>query len=368
MLVSAAVARDAGALLQLAELELDELRPDEVRVHMVATGVCHTDALVRDQVLPTPLPVVLGHEGAGVVDAVGAAVMTVEPGDHVVLGFNSCGTCAQCRAGHPAYCAAFPALNFGGVRADGTTSLRESGASGTAVSSHFFGQSSFATYANVAARSVVKVPQDAPLELLGPLGCGISTGAGTVLNALQPPAGSAIVIFGAGAVGCSALLAAVVAGCSEIILVDVVPARLEFAQELGATHAINGWDEDAVAAIRRITGDGAQYAVDTTGNQRVFRQMVQSLAVRGSGALVGAAPEGTEATLDIGALLVRSPVISGVIEGDAVPQTFIPLLIDLYQAGRFPFDRLIERYDFSDINRAFADSARGETVKPVVVF
>lgn len=365
MQITAAIARESGRPLEIAPLELDEPRAGEVRVRMVATGVCHTDALVRDQALPTPLPVVLGHEGAGVVDSVGAGVTTVAPGDHVVLGFNSCGACAECRSGHPAYCASFPALNFGGRRPDGSTSLRDGD---TAVSSHFFGQSSFATHANVAERSVVKVPASAPLEILGPLGCGLSTGAGTVLNVLKPEAGSSIVIFGAGAVGSAGLLAAVVAGCSTIIMVDVIPRRLEWALQLGATHVVNGRDQDAVAAVRLNTGGGAQFALDTTGNKVVFRQMIDSLAVRGFAALVGAAPAGTEALVDIGTLLTQSPTVTGVIEGDSVPQTFIPLVIELYQSGRFPFDELVTTYPFDSINEAFADSASGATLKPVVVF
>jgi aryl-alcohol dehydrogenase len=365
MRVTAAIARVAGEPLEIAQLELDEPRAGEVRVRMVATGVCHTDALVRDQVLPTPLPVVLGHEGAGVVDAVGEGVTTVQPGDHVVLGFDSCGTCANCRSGHPAYCENFPARNFGGARADGTTSLSDGNAP---VSSHFFGQSSFATFANVSERSVAKVPDSAPLDILGPLGCGLTTGAGAVLNVLRPEAGSSIVIFGTGAVGCSALLAAIVANCSTIVMVDIVPSRLELALELGATHVVDSRTEDAVEAVKRITGGGAQFALDTTGNPRVFRQMVDSLAVRGHGVLVGAAAAGTDAAIDIGTFLTQSPTISGVIEGDAVPQSFIPLLVELYEAGRFPFDKLIKRYPFERMNEAFEDSAKGLTIKPVVVF
>ena len=365
MKITAAVVRELTAPLEFAELELQDLRPTEVRVRLVATGVCHTDALVRDGVLPGTLPIVLGHEGAGIVEEIGLDVTSVAVGDHVVLGFNSCGVCAQCRAGHPAYCAEFPALNFGGARPDGTTSLTESG---SPVSSHFFGQSSFATHANVSERSVAKVSSTVPLELLGPLGCGITTGAGTVLNVLKPAPGSSIVIFGTGAVGNAALLAAVVAECSTIIMVDIVAPRLDLARELGATHVINGREEDAVARVKEITGLGAHYAVDTTGVPAVFRQMVDSLAPQGFAALVGAAAAGTEAKIDIGAFLVNSPTITSVIEGDAVPQTFIPFLVDLYEAGRFPFDRLVKAYPFSEINRAFSDSEKGTTIKPVVVF
>ena len=365
MHIHAAIARTAGAPLEFAELDLDEPRDNEVRVRLVATGVCHTDALVRDAVLPGPLPVVLGHEGAGVVDCVGSAVTSVTVGDHVVLAFNSCGACPQCTSGHPAYCATFPALNFGSERVDASTSLTDHG---SRVASHFFGQSSFATFANVSERCVVKVSSAVPLELLGPLGCGITTGAGTVLNVLKPKPDSSIVIFGTGAVGNSALLAAIVAECSTIIMVDVIPERLDSAKSLGATHVINALEDDAVAQVLRITGVGAQYAIDTTGNPAVFRQMIDALAPRGYAALVGAAAPGTEASIDIGAFLVKSPTITAVIEGDAVPHTFIPHLIHLYEVGKFPFDKLVRTYPFQEINQAFTDSEAGRTIKPVVLF
>jgi aryl-alcohol dehydrogenase len=365
MHIQAAIARTPGAPLEFAELDLDEPRPNEVRVRLVATGVCHTDALVRDAVLPGSLPVVLGHEGAGVVDRVGSAVTSVTVGDHVVLGFNSCGACQQCSSGHPAYCSTFPALNFGSERVDTSTSLTDRGAR---VASHFFGQSSFATFANVSERCVVKVSSTVPLELLGPLGCGITTGAGTVFNVLKPKPGSSIVIFGTGAVGNSALLAAVVAECSTIIMVDIIPERLEIAKSLGATHVINALEDNPVSQVLRITEVGAEYAIDTTGNPAVFRQMVDSLAPQGFAALVGAAPPGTEASIDIGSFLVKSPTITAVIEGDAVPHTFIPHLIDLYENGKFPFDKLLTKYPFHDINQAFTDSEAGRTIKPVVLF
>jgi aryl-alcohol dehydrogenase len=362
----AAVAASKGEPLVISELTLDETRSDEVRVRLVATGVCHTDAIVRDQVYPIPLPLVLGHEGAGIVEAVGDAVTSVEVGDHVVLSFPSCGVCSSCVSGHPAYCVDFGALAMGGARPDGSTAF--SAEDGSAVSSHFFGQSSFATVTNVYERSVVKISKGVPLEIMGPLGCGIQTGAGAVLNVLEPEAGSSIVIFGTGAVGMSALLAAVIANCTTIIAVDIVPSRLERAKELGATHTINSKDEDAVERVREITGGGANYAADTTGNAAVFAQMTKALGIMGHGALVGAAAPGTESPFDIGNLLLTGLKISMVIEGDAVPQTFIPKLISLYEAGLFPFDKLVKKYEFSDINTAFADSESGDTLKPVVVF
>ncbi|MDH6237095.1 NAD(P)-dependent alcohol dehydrogenase [Cryobacterium sp. CG_9.6] len=366
MKINAAVALKKGEPLVLRELSLDELRSDEVQVRLVATGVCHTDAIVRDQVYPTPLPAVLGHEGAGIVEAVGTSVTSVEVGDHVVLSFPSCGVCSSCLSGYPAYCLDLNALAFGGARTDGSTAFSDE--DGSPVSSHFFGQSSFASVSNVAERSVVKISKDVPLDIVGPLGCGIQTGAGAVLNVLEPEAGSSIVIFGTGAVGMSALLAAVLANSTTIIAVDIVDSRLERAMQLGATHTINSKTEDAVERVREITAGGANYAVDTTGNARVFAQMTKSLGTLGHGALVGAAAPGTESPVDIGSLLLTGITISMVIEGDSVPQTFIPKLISLYQAGRFPFDKLVKKYDFADINTAFADSESGETLKPVVVF
>ncbi len=256
MKITAAVAEAVGSPLTIKELELDELRPDEVRVRLVATGVCHTDAVVRDGWIPTTFPIVLGHEGAGVVEAVGATVHDLAPGDHVVLTVASCGTCRSCRSGHPSYCLDSYGQNFAGGRGFGTdTSLTD--ADGHSVNSHFFGQSSFSTHVNAARRSVVKVRDDVPLELLGPLGCGVQTGAGAVLNVLKPGPGDSIVVFGTGAVGMSALLAAVAARATTIIAVDLNPDRLALALELGATHAIDAGKEDALERIREITGGGS---------------------------------------------------------------------------------------------------------------
>lgn len=366
MQVKAAVATVKEQPLEIVELEVDDPRADEVQVRMVATGVCHTDAIVRDQWYPVPLPAVLGHEGAGIVERVGAGVTSVQPGDHVVLSFASCGVCASCQKGHPAYCVEFYQRNFGGTRPDESTVFTDP--DGAPVSSHFFGQSSFASVSNVAERSVVKVSPDAPLDLLGPLGCGVQTGAGAVLNVLRPGPGSTFVLFGTGAVGLSGLLAAVAAGATTVIAVDIVDSRLEFAKTVGATHTINSKNEDPVARIKEITGGGADFALDTTGNKFVFRQMVDSLGLLGHGALVGAAKPGTESPVDIGSSLLSGAKVSFVIEGDAVPQEFIPRLIAMHAAGKFPFDKLVKHYDFDDINQAFEDSESGRTLKPVLRF
>lgn len=366
MKVKAAVAEELGKPLEIRELQLGEPKANEVQVRIVATGVCHTDAVVRDGWLPTQPPIVLGHEGAGVVEAVGPGVSHLKPGDHVVLSVNSCGTCHPCLSGHPAYCLVGFVHNFVGGRLDGTSAFAYP--DGTAVKSHFFGQSSFAEVVIASVRSVVKIPDDFPLELAGPLGCGIQTGAGSVLNVLQPSPGGSFVVFGAGAVGLSALLAAVAARAGVIIAVDVNDDRLALATELGATHVINGLKEDVTARIQEIVSGGVQRALDTTGNARVFRQMLDSLAVSGHAGAVGASAAGIEGAIDMQGALARGIRVTWIMEGDAMPQLFIPELIALYQAGDFPFDKLIKTYPFDDINTAFADSESGKVIKPVVLF
>lgn len=363
MQITAAVVRSRSGPFGLETVEIEEPRAGEVLVRVVATGVCHTDMVMRDQDLPTPQPVVLGHEGAGVVERVGAGVTKVAPGDHVVMTFNSCGGCPSCRDHAPTYCHEFFPRNFVGVRPDGSTGLSKDGET---IYANIFGQSSFATYALCHERNAVKVPKDAPLEILGPLGCGVMTGAGAVMNALKVEAGRSLVVFGAGAVGLSALLAAEAAGAGPIIVVDINSARLELALELGADHALDSRAGPVVDRIREITGVGADYTLDTTANLAVMRQAVDALAPRGTCGLVGASKMGDELRLDAVALMSGGRAVRGVVEGDADPDVFIPRLIALHQAGCFPFDRLIAFYPFDAIGQAVADGEAGRVIKPVV--
>ncbi|MEQ3553925.1 NAD(P)-dependent alcohol dehydrogenase [Pseudonocardia nematodicida] len=365
--VTAAVAREHREPLRIEQLELDEPRADEVRVRMVASGICHTDAIVRDGVYPTPLPAVLGHEGAGVVERVGSGIGTVAPGDHVVLSAAYCTRCVQCRSGRMAYCENLFAEDFGGRRRTGGTALSTAG--GEMVSSHFFGQSAFSTSANVVESSVIKVDRSAPLNMLAPLGCGMQTGAGAVLNELRPPAGSTIAISGAGAVGLAAIMAARIAGCTTIIAIDLHDNRLELATEIGATHGVNGGDGSTHEQLMSITGGrGVDFILDTTAIPPVLSSLADALAVRGTLALAGAAAPGTGATFEIGSSLVKGWTFTTIVQGSSVPQEFIPRLVRLWEQGRFPFEKLISSYALSDINTAFDDSAAGRTVKPVVVF
>lgn len=362
--IRAAVARAHHAPLNLETLTLEAPRDDEILVRVVATGVCHTDIVVRDGMLPTPLPVVLGHEGAGVVARVGRAVTKVAPGDHVVMSFNSCGACPSCADHAPSYCHEFFPRNFFATRSDGSTALSREG---EPVHGNFFGQSSFASHALCHERNVVKVPADVPLRLLGPLACGVQTGAGAVMNALRVGPGRSFAVFGAGSVGLSAVMAARAVGASRIIAVDLNPDRLAFAREIGATDSVDPRTTNATAEIMRLTGHGVDYALDTTGLASVIRGAVESLAPRGACGLLGASGPGSEVVLDEVHFMSGGRRLIGIVEGDAQPDVFIPELIRLYQAGRFPFDKMVKYYPFERINDAIADSESGRTIKPVVV-
>jgi aryl-alcohol dehydrogenase len=363
MKIQAAVARAPHAAMELETLDLEEPRADEILVRVVATGVCHTDIVMRDQGLPVPLPAVLGHEGAGVVERVGAAVTKVKPGDHIVMTFNSCGTCPSCQDHETTYCHEFFPRNFLGIRADGSTALSKEG---QRIAGNIFGQSSFATYAICHEANAVKVPADAPLALLGPLACGIQTGAGAVMNALEIGVGDTFAVFGTGSVGLSAIMAARVVGATTIIAVDLNDTRLAVARELGATHTINPSSVDAAAEIQKITGGGAAFTLDTTGNVKVVRTAVDALAPRGTCGILGAFQFGSEITLDSVSFMSVGKKLQGIVEGDSNPDVFIPKLIALYRQGRFPFDKLVRFYPFSELNKAVADSESGVAIKPIV--
>lgn len=363
MKISAAVLRAHQGPYGIEEAELADPAPGEVRVRIAGVGMCHTDTLPRIPDLTVGPPIIAGHEGAGVVEAVGAGVTDRAVGDHVVLSFDSCSCCQNCRAGHPAYCATFFARNLSGI-GDGAPSP-VTGADGRPIAARWFGQSSFASHANVAARNTVVVDRTLPLELLGPLGCGIQTGAGAVFNSLNLRAGQSIVVYGAGAVGLSAVMAAAVSGAATVIAVDLHDSRLQLAEQLGATHTVNGGDLDRVAAaIAEITGDGSQYALDTTGVPAVISTAIAALRPTGVCGLVGA--QLGDLVLDPMALAVGKTV-TGILEGDAQPALLIPALITLWQQGRFPFDSLIKTYPLAAINQAEADSLAGSVIKPVLI-
>ncbi|MGC2411844.1 MAG: NAD(P)-dependent alcohol dehydrogenase [Stellaceae bacterium] len=367
MKITAAVVPARSAPFELQILDLAVPRPDEVLVRIVATGMCHTDLHARDGYFPNlPYPVVCGHEGAGIVEEVGAAVSDLAPGDPVVISFPWCGECEPCQAGRTSYCTQGRALKSSGRRADGSFPMSRDGAP---VYSCFFQQSSFATFAVTPAKDVVKIRRDAPLDLLGPLGCGLQTGAGAVLNVMQPQAGRSIAVYGVGGVGLAGLMAARIAGCDPIIAVDRLPARLKLARELGATHTLEspGTNNlpETLAEICKITGGGTHFALETSAVPEVFRLAVDGLRGLGTCVLVGSARAGTEVSFEM-PVLQGGRTVRGVVQGDSRPREFIPQLVDLFMAGKLPLDRLITSYDFADINRAAADAVSGATIKPVL--
>ena len=363
---TAAVVEGTGAPFTVTDIVLDAPRPHEVVVRVEAVGMCHTDLSVRSGATPFPLPGVLGHEGAGTVEAVGSEVAKVAPGDKVLMTFTSCGSCVACVTGRPAQCAHWPALNlFGGSRLDGSATIRRDG-DARPLHGHFFGQSSFASHAMAHERNVVKVAPDAPLEILAPLGCGVQTGAGAVLNVLRPRAGGALVVFGAGAVGLSAVIAAGLTPLAKIIAVDLHESRLDLARRLGATDVINPRHADTVEAVRDITGDGADCTLETTGNTRVLRQAVDVLATDGTCGVIGAPPFGSEVSLDVPRMLVRNPHIIGVNQGSSVPDQFLPALVELHRQGRFPVEQLVEHFAFDAIEKAAEAAHHGGVIKPVL--
>lgn len=363
MKIKAAIVRAPGAPFEIATCDLAEPQAGEVLVRVKACGICHTDLAVQLQHIPVALPQVLGHEGAGVVEAVGPGVENVAPGDHVLMSFGSCGKCPNCEDGAPGYCDRFRQINLFGERAHGPA-IRQGDAS---MAGSFFAQSAFATHAIATARNVVKIDQDLPLELLAPLGCGIQTGMGAVMLALTPPAGTSMAVFGVGAVGLAAVIAAKIVGCSPIIAVDVKEGRLAAARDVGATHAIDGRAADVAAEIVKITGRGAHYSLDTTGVPSVVAASLNCLRARGYAAQVAAPPRGTQYAYESSLLTGRGLTVRGIVEGDAIPSHFIPRLIDFYRQGRLPLERLVATYPFERINDAVADMDAGKIVKPVLL-
>jgi len=363
MQIKAAVVSEKSGPFAIEAVELCEPRQDEVVVRVVASGMCQTDLHGRDGYFVSPYPAVYGHEGAGVVHAVGSAVRGLVAGDHVVMSYPWCGTCANCHQHRLNYCLNSRALKSNGTRADGSTLLSKNG---TPVYSAYFQQSSFGTFAITQERYTVKVRKDAPLELLGPLACSGQTGAGGVLNALKPNAGESIVVFGVGAVGLSALMAAKIAGCNPIIAVDIHDHRLALARELGATHIINHKAcGDVVGEIRKITGGGARYTVEASAEPKVLREAIDCLMMAGTCALLGSARRGTDASFEM-PFLQQGRVVRGVVQGDSMPQEFIPKLVDLIMEKEFPIEKIITFYDLADINRAAEESSSGKIIKPVL--
>ncbi|MGA9918204.1 MAG: NAD(P)-dependent alcohol dehydrogenase [Paraburkholderia sp.] len=359
--------RNYKSPLSIETVNVDIPRSTEVRVRMVGTGICHTDMVFREgDGFALPAPCVLGHEGAGVVESVGAAVTELIPGDHVVLSFHSCRTCPNCIKKLPAYCFNLGPLNYSGGRNDSSSPISQGGQK---ISAAFFNQSSFATYAIADQRNTVRVPKDVPLEILGPLGCGVQTGAGAAINSLRLAPGDSLAIFGGGGVGLSALLGALAVGAGPVIVIEPNETRGKLALELGAAHVINPMlTGDVLAEIKRLSGGGVTHALDTTGLPSVVAVAAESMTFNGTLGLLGVPPVEASLPMNMFSMLVRGAGAKYIVEGDADPQIFIPQMIDLYKKGRFPFDRLITKFPFEEINQAMHAAESGAVIKPVLIF
>ncbi|WP_439685499.1 Aryl-alcohol dehydrogenase [Cupriavidus oxalaticus] len=363
---TAAVVKAQGEPFVLRDLQLGPPHEDEVTIELEACGMCRADLAAQAGSIPFPLPGVLGHEGVGRIVAVGAAVRERSVGERVVVSFSACGRCDACLDAAPAYCQAWPPLNLvGGGRGDGSTSLCDHG---HAVHSHFFGQSSFSRRIVAAARAVVPVPDDIPAAVLAPLGCGIQTGVSAAVNVLRPRAGDRVAVFGAGAVGLSALMGLGLTGATEIIAIDVHPHRLALARELGATAVIDAAREDVEAALQRLTGGaGVDGAIETSGNPAALKSSIRMLASAGTCVVVGVPAHGEAGQFDVIDVVARGLRIVGTNQGDANPRVMIPRLIELYRSGRLPIERLVTTFAFRDINAAAAASLDGSVIKPVLL-
>jgi aryl-alcohol dehydrogenase len=352
----AAVLREAGQDPQLADVELRDPVGDEVLVRIDAVGICHTDITMASIFSKTPM--VFGHEGAGTVIAVGPQAQR-RVGEQVVLTFASCGSCDNCTFDRPAYCDQSTNLNMRGGRRDDTSALRLDGAP---ITGGFFGQSSFATHAIAGSRNAVPLPDGFDPAVAAPLGCSVQTGVGAVLNVLGPA--PSVAVFGAGAVGLSAVMGARIGGSSTIIAVDPIAERRALATELGATVTIDPTAGDAAAEILSLTG-GVAGAVDTTARPDVIAAAVGVLASRGTLALLGLGAMTAE--LPVTLIMAKGLTVRGVVEGDSDPQVFIPQLAQLHQRGELPLDKLVSTYAFDDFDRAWAAAKAGQVIKPVLL-
>ncbi len=364
MQARAAVMPQRHGRWSMETIDVAEPGPHEVLVRVVASGICQTDVHARDGFFPIPFPAVFGHEGAGVVVRVGSAVTSLAPGDHVVMANPSCGHCDDCRAGYETYCAHAPQLKQSGYRSDGRSLSFKHG--DTPVYGSFFQQSSFAALTLAMERNTIRVPKDAPLDLLAAFPCGVNTGAGAVLNVLKPQPGDAYVAFGTGTVGFAGLLAAKLCGCDPIIAVDLFDDRLALARELGATHTVNARHPDLVTEVKRLAGGrGARFCLEAAGAPEALRAAVAVLAPRGTACLVGSARPGVEVSLEM-KTVQQGRIVRGCTQGESHVQTFIPRLIELYREGKLPIDRLVRHYPHEAIDAAVADMLAGKTVKAVL--
>ena len=367
MKAKAAILFEVGQKLDIREVEVEAPKYGEVLIKMAVGGVCHSDLHVMTGHLTAPVPAILGHEGSGVVAEIGPGVTSLKPGDHVIPMWRlSCGVCEYCSGSRPALCASGTQIRMTGRLLDGTTRFKLDGKE----IKHFAGVSSFSEYSVIPERAVLKIPNDFPLDKAALLGCGVITGVGAVFNAARVKPGSSVAVFGTGGVGVNVIQGAAIAGAEKIIAVDILPSKLEFAKRFGATHTINAKETKPVEAVRALTGGrGVDYSFEVIGLPETIRQAYDSLSKRGMAVAVGVAPMTTEVSVPIMSLVYEERILTGSVYGSSRPWIDIPILINLYRAGKLKLDELLTRqYPFAQINEAYAALERGEVLRSVVTF
>jgi len=367
--IRAAVFRGPGQPVRVTDVELAPPGPGEVEVAVAAAGVCHSDLHIVRGEWPHPTPVVLGHEGSGIVTAAGPGVTALAPGDHVVLSWvPACGQCRYCRLGRPAQCQlAAEVIAPGGVLYDGTSRLRAGGE----PAYHYLGVSSFAERAVVPESGAVRVRADAPLELAALVGCAVATGVGAVRNTAGVEPGATVAVIGCGGVGLSCVQGARLAGAARIVAVDLVADKLAVARRLGATDAVHAGSQDGrpvVAALRALVPEGLDYVFDAIGKIETTEQAIAALGLGGSAVVVGLPPAGSHARFDPLALAEADQRILGCNYGSIVPQRDIPQLVDLAMSGDLDLESMVSaRRPLAEAAEALADLASGQVLRQLLI-
>jgi Zn-dependent alcohol dehydrogenase len=363
--MKAAVLRKAGEPLTIEDVELDAPRAGEVEIRVLAAGICHSDLHYMNGDLQGRLPAVLGHEGAGVVERVGEGVTRVKPGDTVItLWRPRCGDCEFCTTGRPALCPLGKAQAASGGLLDGTSRLSIDGEK----IHHLMGVSCFAERSVVSERSVVAIDPNVPPQIAAITGCAVVTGAGAALNVMPDAAGDGVVVIGAGGVGLSAIMGLKLIGAYPIVAVDTTDTKLEKALELGATHTINSRTQDLDTELLRISRRPISWAVDAVGLPQTLAQAFAAIGTGGTVVALGLGKVGATAEVPINQLVQQEKKLIGSLYGSANTPVLIPKLIDLYQSGRLPLEKLLgDQYELGSINEAYESLARGATGRAVVL-
>jgi S-(hydroxymethyl)glutathione dehydrogenase/alcohol dehydrogenase len=362
--MKAAVLNEYAAPLSLEEVQIEPPRAGEVRVRIGATGVCHSDYHVIKGEWKYGLPMILGHEAAGVVDAVGSGVTHLNPGDHAVLSFRpSCGVCRMCSMGRSVLCEGRQGDRFRML--DGTARVHRDGEDLLVLGR----VGSFAEQVVVPAEQVVPVRKDVPMEVLALIGCAVTTGVGAVINSAKVEPGSSVAVIGCGGVGLNVIQGAALVNASRIIAVDLLDNKLEYARDFGATDTVNAGGGNAVEQVREMTGGGVDYAFEVIGNARTVEQAIEMTRVGGTACIVGMAPQGARSSFDPLVFVQKETKLIGTWYGSARPRIDFPRMIELTMAGKLKVTELISRrYTLDQINEGFERLGRGEVARGVIVF